>query len=300
MTVKKNNQESEIIADEIKKCFVMMPIADHSDYDTGHFNRVYEYLIKPACIKAGYQPIRADDTKASNMIMFDILKKIVECDMAICDLSSRNANVFYELGLRQAFNKKTILITDNLLPTPFDISAFRYVSYSHTLRVDTVDREIPSIVNMLKETENQPDDDVNSIIKLLQIQPTKVERIDLNKEESVLYEMLLNLQKQISELGKSKPSTSSSYYQELIKKANSNIKFNNNLDIDGDLNFSGVNIKMIMKSFPEHLHALEYKFRDQPLGKLESIINGNATFNRDGAITVIPYSEAQFDSVTVV
>lgn len=300
MTVKKSSQESEVIPAEIKKCFVMMPIADHADYDTGHFNRVYEYLIKPACIKAGYQPIRADDTKASNMIMFDILKKIVECDMAICDLSSRNANVFYELGLRQAFNKKTILITDNLLPTPFDISAFRYVSYSHTLRVDTVDREIPSIVNMLKETENQPDDDVNSIIKLLQIQPTKVERIDLNKEESVLYEMLLNLQKQISELSNSKSSTNTSYYQHLINKANSNKKLNNNLDIDETLTFSGVNIKMIMKSFPEYLHALEYKFRDQPLGKLESIKNGNATFTRDGAITVVPYSDAQFDSVTVV
>lgn len=104
-----SDADSDEKPQKIKTCFIIMPIADHDSYDKGHFDRVYEYLIKPACNKAGYTPIRADDSKASNMIMFDILKKIMECDMAICDLSSKNANVFYELGLRQAFNKKPFL-----------------------------------------------------------------------------------------------------------------------------------------------------------------------------------------------
>lgn len=111
MSDKKNKSETvNIETDNDKTCFIIMPIADHPDYEAGHFNRVYEYLIKPACIKAGYHPYRADDSKASHMIMFDILKKIMDCDMAICDLSSKNANVFYELGLRQAFNKKLSLL----------------------------------------------------------------------------------------------------------------------------------------------------------------------------------------------
>lgn len=95
---------------ENKNCFVIMPISDTDGYDKGHFNRVYEHLIKPACEEAGFEPIRADDTSKANMIMIDILQKILECDMAICDLSSRNPNVFYELGLRQAFNKKLFLL----------------------------------------------------------------------------------------------------------------------------------------------------------------------------------------------
>ena len=37
-----------------KKCFVIMPISDADGYDKGHFNRVYEYLIKPACEEAGF------------------------------------------------------------------------------------------------------------------------------------------------------------------------------------------------------------------------------------------------------
>jgi hypothetical protein len=182
---------------KVKTCFVIMPIADHPDYEKDHFHRVYEYLIKPACISAGYQPHRADDSKASHMIMFDILKKIMDCDMAICDLSSKNANVFYELGLRQAFNKKTILITDGREKAPFDIAGFRYVTYSPSLRVDTVKLEMSNIAEMLFETENMPDDDVNSIVKLLKIQPARVDTIELNDSESMIFSMITKLQDKI-------------------------------------------------------------------------------------------------------
>ena len=295
MTAKKASQESEVIAVATKTCFVMMPIADHPDYEPGHFNRVYQYLIKPAIIKAGYQPIRADDNKASNMIMFDILKKIVECDMAICDLSSRNANVFYELGLRQAFNKKTILITDNLLPTPFDISAFRYVSYSPTLRVDTVDREIPGIVSMLKETESLPEDDVNSIIKLLQIQPTKVESIDLNKEESVIYGMLLNLQKQVSDLNKPKTSFLKDYY-----RAQANRKAPNYIiDLDEDVDFSGMKLATLLTSFPQYIYKVEYTFEDRDIGFLERSGDGMLRFNHKGDVIEFPDSSKTVNSIYV-
>jgi hypothetical protein len=195
-----NEENNEVSKEKLKTCFIIMPIADHPDYEKGHFNRVYDYLIKPACVRAGYQPIRADDSKASHMIMFDILKKIMECDMAICDLSSKNANVFYELGLRQAFNKKTILITDGRDKAPFDISGFRYVPYTPTLRVDSVEREILSIGEMLKETESAPEDDVNSIVKLLKIRPAHVEPVELNQSESMIFSMFSKLEDKLDSL----------------------------------------------------------------------------------------------------
>jgi hypothetical protein len=196
--------KEEINAESISKktCFIIMPIADHPDYETGHFNRVYEYLIKPACINAGYEPKRADDSKASHMIMLDILQKITECDMAICDISTKNANVFYELGLRQAFNKKTILITDGLTNTPFDITGFRYVKYEHTLRVDSVMNNINDISTMLVETGSASEDDVNSIVKLLKIQPARVEHLQLNEQDSLLFDMIHRLDEKMSKIEK--------------------------------------------------------------------------------------------------
>lgn len=183
-----------------KKCFAIMPIADHPDYEGGHFNRVYNHLIKPACEKSGFKVVRADDAKASHMIMFDILKNIVECDMAICDLSSKNANVFYELGLRQAFNKKTILITDGRTNTPFDITGFRYVKYDHTLRVDSVMNNIDEIASMLSETDEAPEDDVNSIVKLLKIQPASIERVQLNEQDSLIFTMIKQLDEKMTRI----------------------------------------------------------------------------------------------------
>lgn len=213
------NESNDKSPEKQKSCFIIMPIADHSEYEKGHFDRVYEYLIKPACIKAGFIPVRADDSKASHMIMFDILKKIMECDMAICDLSSKNANVFYELGLRQAFNKKTILITDGRDKAPFDIAGFRYVPYSPSLRVDSVKIEINLIAEMLTETENMSEDDVNSIVKLLKIKPAHIEPVELNHNESMIFSMFTKLQDKIDLLAQGNKLTEKDLNNKIISHA---------------------------------------------------------------------------------
>lgn len=158
----------EAVEAKQKTCFVIMPISDVDGYEKGHFSRVYDYLIKPACEAAGYKVERADDTAKTNMIIVDILQKAVKYDMAICDISARNANVFYELGFRQAFNMKTVLIKDKKTSMPFDISSIRTVSYSETLRIDEVEKGRIDIQKALEETEKS--DDVNSLISLLAIE----------------------------------------------------------------------------------------------------------------------------------
>lgn len=119
-------EKNEALTQEWKKrCFVIMPISDVDGYSDGHFDRVYKHIILPACQQAGYEAIRADATAKSNVIIIDILENALNCNIAICDLSARNPNVFYELGFRQAFDKKTVLMIDDKTIRPFDISAIR-------------------------------------------------------------------------------------------------------------------------------------------------------------------------------
>lgn len=134
-----------------KKCFVIMPISDSDNYPSGHFGRVYEFIIKPACIKAGFKPVRADEILTTNYIALDIIKHIISSEMAICDLSGRNPNVLYELGVRQAFNLPVTLIKDTGTPRIFDIQGFRDVEYDENLRIDTVQGEIDAICEVLKK-----------------------------------------------------------------------------------------------------------------------------------------------------
>jgi len=288
MTNKADNKKAPNTEPEItenkktrKKCFIIMPIADHPDYDSGHFDRVYEHLIKPACELANYEPVRADDSKASHMIMFDILKKIMDCDMAICDISSKNANVFYELGLRQAFNKKTILITDGLQKPPFDIVGFRYVPYTPNLRVDAVKFEILEIAKSLVETENAPEDDVNSIVKLLQIKPATINTVNLNENESLLFDMFNKLQDQIEKL---QPTSSPKAIADELRgrqlfMANKNTHESTRLTL-------GQARKMFS---PEQLSKYSFEYYGKDIGKFIGIENDEEYwFSLNGKKTCIP------------
>lgn len=178
-----------------KKCFVIMPISDVDDYPNGHFNRVYEHIIIPACEQEGYEPIRADATSKSNVIIVDILKNILNCEMAICDLSSRNPNVFYELGFRQAFNMKTVLMKDEKTDRPFDISSIRSINYESSLRIDLVNKAISELAKALKETKEMSEHEPNSLLKLLSIEnPAKLpDRQELSGDSSLILQAIQEL-----------------------------------------------------------------------------------------------------------
>ncbi|EPY7165876.1 TPA: hypothetical protein L7U93_002325 [Klebsiella pneumoniae] len=174
-----------------RTCFVIMPIADMAGYDSRHFDRVYNHLIKPACDAAGFTSVRADEVNNSNLIVLDILKRIVESDIAICDLSGRNPNVMYELGLRQAFNKKTVLIKDDRTISPFDVQAFRYCEYDSSLRIDNAFNNIKSLEKAITSTFEADSNDVNSIVQLLRIEPAKVgEKTQLSTQDTLIFETL--------------------------------------------------------------------------------------------------------------
>ena len=91
-----------------ERCFVIMPISDQGDYPAGHFTKVYEQIIKPAVEETGYEPYRVDENNICDSIINKIFNAIQDCPMAICDLSNRNPNVLYELGLRQAYDKPVV------------------------------------------------------------------------------------------------------------------------------------------------------------------------------------------------
>lgn len=214
------SDKKESIEENKKTCFVIMPISDVEGYEKGHFSRVYDYLIKPACEAAGYKVERADDTAKTNMIIVDILQKAVKYDMAICDISSRNANVFYELGFRQAFNMKTVLIKDKKTAMPFDISSIRTLSYSETLRIDEVEKGRIDIQKALEETERSDSNDVNSLINLLSINKAEIpKQKDLSPDTNILLNVLSDLSEKVNRVS-SKLDVNAYKKSNFIKKGN--------------------------------------------------------------------------------
>ena len=183
---------------EPKACFIIMPISDVDGYEPGHFKRVYDYIIKPACTAAGYTPLRADDVQSTNYIVIDILKRIITAEMVICDLSSRNANVLYELGLRHAFNLPVTLIKDSITTRVFDIQGLRDIEYDASLRIDSVESAKSLLETTLKNTSKLKKEDVNSIVQLLGITSATLPNVEITPDTGLLLKAINDLGERIS------------------------------------------------------------------------------------------------------
>lgn len=194
-----------------KTCFIIMPISDSGNYSDGHFKRVYEHIIKPACAKAGFNPVRADDILNTNYIAIDIVRRIISCDMAICDLSSRNPNVFYELGIRQSFNLPVTLIRDSITDRVFDIQGFRDIEYDEGLRIDNVESAINLIAETMANTYKCKGTEINSLVSLLSIHPAKISTtLEISKETELILSSLQTLSSRLSQIEKFSPPIRSS------------------------------------------------------------------------------------------
>ncbi len=106
-----------------KRAFVLMPF--RNPYD-----EYYEKIYKPALLEEGFEVHRADDMNAPRPIINDIRKYIAEADLIVCEMSERNPNVFYELGLAHAIGKPVILLTRAVGDIPFDLRHIRVIVYS--------------------------------------------------------------------------------------------------------------------------------------------------------------------------
>ena len=185
-----------------KICFVIMPISDADGYPAGHFKRVYEYLIKPACTKAGFKAVRADDVYKTNVIIVDVLQSVINSEMAICDLSGKNPNVLYELGIRQSFNLPISLIKDSITDRIFDIQGIRDIEYDVNLRVDTVEQKINEIAETITNTYEAKDTELKSLIQVLNIKAAQFseEATTISPETSLILEQLKSMNTKINEL----------------------------------------------------------------------------------------------------
>jgi hypothetical protein len=104
-------------------CFVMMPFADP-------IGGYYELIYEPAIKKTGLTPIRADtDIFGTGKIIEQIWTGLKRAKVLLAELTGRNPNVLYELGLAHALQKPVVLISSNEEDVPFDVRHVRVIYY---------------------------------------------------------------------------------------------------------------------------------------------------------------------------
>lgn len=117
-------------------CFVVMPFGKKPNIAGGmvDFDAVYQELIAPAIQAAGLQPLRADEEMTGGIIHKPMFERLILCEYAVADLTTANANVFYELGVRHAVRPwSTVLIfAAGGSQLPFDVAPLRALPYQLT------------------------------------------------------------------------------------------------------------------------------------------------------------------------
>ena len=127
--------ETQVVTSEVVEieeedvCFVIMPFSVES------LNIVYEDFVRPTLVdRCQLRTERGDDVFGSNVIMDDITKSIRKAHLIIADLTGRNANVFYEVGIAHALNKQVLLMTQSIDDVPFDLRHRRALVYEYSPR----------------------------------------------------------------------------------------------------------------------------------------------------------------------
>jgi hypothetical protein len=119
--VRKLGKEVEVKSTDI--CFVMMSFsAPVGDY--------YSAVYQPAIEKTGLRPLRADaDIFGTGKIIDQIWRGITAAKVLVAELTGRNPNVFYELGLAHALDKPVVLVCSraNEQDVPFDLQHIRVI-----------------------------------------------------------------------------------------------------------------------------------------------------------------------------
>ncbi len=116
------------IKEENDFAFVLMPFASE-------FDEIYRHGIKEAWEEMGFRCLRSDEDIHTHDIMCRaICQNIQRARFIVADMTGRNPNVFYELGLAHAFGKPVILITQRAEDVPFDLKAILYIDYGGDIK----------------------------------------------------------------------------------------------------------------------------------------------------------------------
>ncbi|WP_394179370.1 hypothetical protein [Yoonia maritima] len=118
--------------DKSKTCFVISPIGSAGSDIRRRSDCCLQYIIKPAFESLGFTKVeRIDETDEAGQITPNIINKIHQADWCVADLSGHNANVFYEIGIRHAFQKPIIHMSSAIGEIPFDNSHQNTIEYIH-------------------------------------------------------------------------------------------------------------------------------------------------------------------------
>ena len=126
-------------------CFVIMPFAKE-------FTAAFKAIRKAVERDRGFTCTRTDELLGGGHIIEDILRGIASSELIVADVTGRNANVYYELGIAHMCKpvENVILLSQALDEIPFDLRHFRHIVYKPgAVGLGTLSRALSEVVSAI-------------------------------------------------------------------------------------------------------------------------------------------------------
>jgi len=141
-----------------------------------------------------------------------IVQNIYSSDIVVCDVSCKNANVMFELGMRLAFDKPTILIKDDKTDFSFDTGVIEHLLYPRDLRFSRIVTFKKLLAEKISATYQASIDDPHHSTFLKNFGSFKVASVDqtVGTPDQVMLDMMQDLSREVARIGRRLPRDYSS------------------------------------------------------------------------------------------
>jgi hypothetical protein len=146
-----------------KTAFIIMPFSKTNSCTETEWSEIFDEVFKPSLLDIGYNCERAQPETGS--LIRTILKKLQDSFIVIADITDRNANVFYELGVRHALSKRTIIVAQDYKHIPSDLLGYWSIIYNTTPKgVTTFKKDIKRIIENIEKKPFESDSPISDFI----------------------------------------------------------------------------------------------------------------------------------------
>lgn len=173
------------------KCGIVMPISKIGDCDEEHWNDVLK-IIEESVENAGFEGNMVSDSDEVSVIQKSIIQNLYDNPIVVCDVSCKNPNVMFELGIRLAFDKPTVIIIDDETAFNFDTAVIEHLIYPRDLRFNKIIKFKKKLTEKITATlkKSLEDDNYSTFLKHFgEFKVAKIDQKELSGQQYIIEEI---------------------------------------------------------------------------------------------------------------
>lgn len=283
----KNRNESKREVDQtknsntVKRIGLIMPISNTDGYKENHWSQVREILedsivsVEEAMnIKCECQVV-SDIAGTEKIIQKNIVTNIYDSDLIICDVSSLNPNVLFELGMRLAFDKRVIIVKDEKTDYMFDTNIIFHTNYDSNLNYIAIKEFKENLHEDIKKALSAGKENAGYLDAFgdIKVKEMRTEEMDVQSAMEIMMSQLGSLQSDFNRLRREvgRNNDKERLYRDLnTRNSYLNINSNSNIGMTNDevdekiLNMLSKDIINYFDEVPTRRMIEDYMLKNHP------------------------------------